>query len=166
MYWKIFKNSILLPKKDALFYLNRVPMGKTLLYILFLMHLAFLPNLIKFSKDLFQQYEHISYSLFVINVMVIYPFITVFIMITSVSTLSFLAWLFAKLLQRKLAYQYLWKITAYALTTPLLLYALIEICSLTYSLVVSIPFLILYFIIYKIIMIYPKRTNRSRVDFY
>lgn len=163
MYVKIFKHCLLLPKKDALFFLNRIPMEKTIIYILLLMHIAFLPNLIKFSADIFQQYENISYSLFFIGVLVLYPFLTVFIMVVSITAFSFLAFLLAKMLKRKLAYQYFWKITAYAFTTPLMLYAVIETFSLTNTIFVLIPFLVWVYMTVKITLVYPKKTKGGKL---
>lgn len=161
VYWNIFKNSLILPKKEALFFLNRVPMGKTILYILVLMHLTFLPNLFKVTNSTFQQIENISFSLYIINVIVLYPFFTILLMILSLTVFSFIALVLAKFLNRKLAYPYLWKITAYSLTVPLIIYAVLEILSITNSLLVIVPILYLYFVLYKIICIYPKKQRTA-----
>ena len=161
VYWNIFKNSLILPKKEALFFLNRVPMGKTILYILVLMHLTFLPNLFKVTNSTFQQIENISFSLYIINVIVLYPFFTILLMILSLTVFSFIALVLAKFLNRKLAYPYLWKITAYSLTVPLIIYAVLEILSITNSLLVIVPILYLYFVLYKIIRIYPKKQRTA-----
>ena len=119
----IIKLSAKLPNKQALFALNRVPMRDTLVYLFCLFFVLFLPYTITNMIEVYQ--NAISKSQLVLQVILFYPFFMMFLVIISISFLAVFALILRYLLGRKLAYQQLWKMTAYAILWPFVLYQVI-----------------------------------------
>lgn len=155
----ILKKSLLLPKKKALFELNRVNMRDTLSYTVCLMSLLFLPDIIKMIMNADQVYKGSLYSAYIIQILVFYPFLILFFAVAGISILTFFSTIITKLVKRKLAYHYLWKITSYALTYPVLIYTVLKLFHIDHVVLNQIPLINLFFITYKIILVYPKRSN-------
>ncbi|WP_226037296.1 DUF1189 family protein [Aquibacillus saliphilus] len=155
---KIGKQSIALPKKQAVFYLNRVSMRDTLVYIFLLIFIVFLPEGIKtlFAENSLQSELQ---SMYFLQMVLFYPLYIIFTGLMGISILAFFGLLLSTLLKRKLAYSHLWKMVAFALTIPLILTMLVSIIGVGYWLF-SVLFLFLFYVIlYKMIVVYPKRKN-------
>ena len=155
----ILKKSLLLPKKEALFQLNRVNMKDTLFYMVCLMILLFFPEVIKMIMNGDQVSEGSSYSTYIIQILVLYSLLILFMAVTGISILAFFSLIIAKLVKRKLAYHYLWKITVYAATYPVLIYMVLKLFQIDYVVVNQFPLIVLFLLIYKIILFYPKRSS-------
>lgn len=151
----IFRNSLLLPKKDALFKLNRISMRDTLVYIILLFLLLFLPDVINFVRNV-QDVKGEIPDVVIIQVLFLYPAITIFFTILIITVLAGISYLLRNILKRKLAYHQLWKMTSYALTWPIIIYLLIKVINLNQ--LFALPILILFFyLMTKMIQIYPKK---------
>ncbi|SET99500.1 Protein of unknown function [Salinibacillus kushneri] len=149
------KNSFLLPKKSALFRLNRISMRNTIVYISIILFLLFVPDVIQ----MIIQFEHtnIPRSMYILQLCVIYPFLIIFLAVTGISLLAGISYILKGILRRKLAYQQLWKMTAFALTTPLILHVLFK-HTIHFPLITNgLPLLVLYSIMYRMIITYPKK---------
>lgn len=153
----IFKQSIVLPKKEALFVLNRVSMRDTLTYIITLMFLLFIPEVVLMLVNL--EANQSNLSTYILQLIVFYPFFIVFFAISAVSLLAAISLVMKYWLKRKLLYQQLWKMTSFSLTLPLILYTILRYLSVGYLITNLLPLLLLYFLIYKMIVVYPKRRN-------
>ncbi|MRG85713.1 DUF1189 family protein [Salinibacillus xinjiangensis] len=150
------KNSFLLPKKEALFRLNRVSMRNTITYIVILLFLLFLPDVIQ-SVIHFEGNTDIPRSMYILQLVVMYPFLIIFLSVAGISLLALGSYLLKMIFNRKLIYQQLWKMTTFALTIPLILYTLLKHNVGTNGLVNVIPIIILYVLIGKMITVFPKR---------
>ncbi|MBB6452485.1 ABC-type multidrug transport system permease subunit [Salirhabdus euzebyi] len=148
------KNSLLLPKKEALFRLNRVGMLHTMTYLFVLMIVLFIPNLVNNIENLSRNEEK---SMYMLQVIVFYPFVIFFTMICLVSILTFLSFIISKLVKRKLTYQLLWKMTTFAITIPLLIHSIVSVIGYNNPGIIALLLLILYTLMYKMIIIYPKK---------
>ncbi|MFD2657580.1 hypothetical protein [Gracilibacillus thailandensis] len=155
----ILRNSAILPKKEAMFWLNRVSMRDTLVYLFLIFFISFLPNVILMIANFKQGQSHISYSQFLLQIIVFYPFFIMFIVVTGVSILTIGPWILKSFLQRKLAYQQLWKMTSFALLWPLIIYHLLFFTPLPTSIAFLVGLVLLYIILYQMILIYPKKRK-------
>lgn len=153
------KNSLRLPKKEALFRLNRVSMRNAISYIVVLLFLLFLPELILMMIHFQGEAEGLPKDMYILQLIVFYPFWIVFLAIAGVSVLAAVSVLIKNLLHRKLAYQQLWKMTAFALTIPLLVYILLDLLPLHPFIIHGIPLGGLYYLIWKMIEAFPKRRR-------
>ncbi|GAB2539159.1 DUF1189 family protein [Gracilibacillus alcaliphilus] len=153
----ILQKSASLPKKEALFWLNRVSMRDTLVYLFLLFFIVFLPNVILLILRYEAGLSHISYSQYLLQIIVFYPFFTMFLVVASISLLALGAWLWRTLLRRKLAYQQLWKMTGFALLWPLLLYQLLTFLPILDGFGMSAA--LLYFLLVRMIMVYPAKKS-------
>ncbi|WP_238389625.1 DUF1189 family protein [Virgibacillus sp. MSP4-1] len=151
------KNSFLLPEKKALFRLNRISMRNTIVYISVILFLLFIPDVLQMILH-FEDAE-IPRSMYALQLMVIYPFLIIFLAVSGISLLAGVSFLIKVLLRRRLAYQQLWKMTAFALTIPLLLHVLLKY-TVDYSFMINgVPLLVLYFLMYRMILVYPQRRR-------
>ncbi|MFD2637542.1 DUF1189 family protein [Piscibacillus salipiscarius] len=151
----ILKNSLLLPKKDALFKLNRMNMRDTLVFINLLFLILFLPDAIRFVQNVKDTNGSIP-DVVIIQVVFLYPALTIFLTTLIVTALAGISYLIRNSLNRKLAYHQLWKMTSYALTWPIIIFLFIKIFMLN-LLFILISIVIFLYLITKMILIYPKR---------
>ncbi|SER67224.1 hypothetical protein SAMN04487944_1085 [Gracilibacillus ureilyticus] len=161
--FSILKLCAKLPRKEALFQLNRVSMRDTLVYLFLLFFISFLPNVIINILTFEADESLLSYTQFLLQVIVSYPFLMMFLVITSISLLALIALIFRTLLQRKLAYQQLWKMTGFALLFPLICYHILFFTPLPDSIAVIISLIWLYVLLYQMIIIFPKKKVRREM---
>lgn len=150
-----FKNSLLLPKKDVIFRLNRVNMGYVIGYIFILMFIPLLLN----SPELISEREFtndVPLALYLVYLLFLYYLPLVVLCIMGISLLAAICMILRTLLHRKLSYRQLWKICTFVLTVPILLYLIVDLLHLNdwiLNLVLPIYFIIT---IVRMITIYPK----------
>ena len=156
----IFKQSLFLPKKEALFHLNRMSMRDTITYMVCLLLLLLSPDIVKMILDTEVAHGALPRSVYIVQIIVIYPLLIFFIVVAGVSILAVTAAIVKRVLGRKLAYHHLWKMTVYALTLPLIIYTVLKFLPIDHFVVNILPLLIFYFLIYKMILVYPKRIKR------
>ncbi|QGH35845.1 hypothetical protein GI584_18080 [Gracilibacillus salitolerans] len=155
----ILRKSAILPKKEAMFWLNRISMRDTLVYLFLLFFISFLPNIILMIANFEQGQSHISFSQFLLQIIVFYPFFMLFVVVTGISILAIGSWILKSFLQRKLAYQQLWKMTSFALLWPLIIYHLLFFTPLPTSIAFLVGLVLLYILMYQMISIYPKNRK-------
>ncbi|MFC4403063.1 DUF1189 family protein [Gracilibacillus xinjiangensis] len=156
----IIKSCAKLPQKKALFQLNRVSMRDTLVYLFLLFFISFLPNVILNIITFEADESVLSYTQFLLQMIVSYPFLMMFLVITSISVFAFFALIIRTVLKRKLAYQQLWKMTGFAMLFPLIFYHILFFTPLSNNIGFIISLVWLYVLIYRMIVIFPKKTMR------
>ncbi|MCA0972442.1 DUF1189 domain-containing protein [Halobacillus litoralis] len=149
-------NSFRLPKKEAMFHLNRKGITHTIGYLFLLLAILFLPDMIATIIRLDSDLTEVSRGLYLAQVFVFYPLLIIFLIIVGVSIFAGAALVMKNLLRRKLAYQQLWKMTAYASTIPLILSVILKNLFVPNSISAILFFGIFGFLMYKMITIYPK----------
>ncbi|MDV2581920.1 DUF1189 family protein [Alkalibacillus haloalkaliphilus] len=156
---RIFKSSLKLPSKKALFSLNRESMRDTMIYILVLMFLICLPDATRITYNYLIGERSIPVDLFITQLIIIYPFLVAFLMVAGVSLHAGIAYVTRSFMRRKLAFQQLWKMTAYALTIPVMLTIILRAFQLDSFLLLALPFILLHVLLYQMITVFPKRKT-------
>ncbi len=151
------KNSLLLPKKDAVFRLNRISMRDTIVYLFLFLFISFSPTFIIHPLLSVDLTTGKSLDLLLLQMIVLYPFLCVLLGIVGISMLAAGGLVITKLLQRKLRYQQLWKMSVFACTLPLIIYFVTALFSLQFSYLYVLLIIIFYIYILFMIRIYPKR---------
>ncbi|MFZ0371247.1 MAG: DUF1189 family protein [Halobacillus sp.] len=153
-------NSVRLPKKEAMFRLNRKGITSTIVYLFILMTILFLPDMIGTIIRLDSNLTEVSRGLYLVQVFVFYPMLIIFLILVGVSALAGAALLMTNQLDRKLTYQQLWKMTAYAATVPLVLSILLKNTPVPNGLSALIFFSLFIYIMFRMIIIYPKKKAK------
>lgn len=155
------KNSLRLPKKEAMFHLNRKGITQTIGYLFVLLFALFLPDMVFSIMYLETSVTEVSRGMYIVQFLVFYPLLIVFLILVGVSILAGGALLLCKALERKLSYQLLWKLTAYAATLPLILSVVLKYAAVPNVISALIFFILFSFYMYRMIIIYPKAPVRS-----
>lgn len=156
--WKAFKCSLLLPKRDAMFRLNRMGMGGTVSYLFILVFITCVPKGINTGLSGQSEFGNpVSPTLFILQFFVFYYLLFAFIMLIGLSILAAIGFGISKAIQRKLTYRQLWKMSAYAVTGPLLIYTLAESLAIDTGLIQTLLFLLTIALLFQMIRTFPKR---------
>lgn len=158
--WNSLLHSIKLPQKKSVFFLNRIGMDMTVIYLFILLAFASVPALleqISMNKQTDIQLHPFFLSIYFF---IFYYLILTIIVFSIISLIAYVWTLVARLLQRKLRFAILWKMTAYSTTIPFLLFTFISFFYPVshYFLLFSVFYIAI--ILLKIIFIYPKRKQR------
>lgn len=153
----ILKNSLQLPEQKALFRLNRISMRDTMVYALILTFILVLPDIF----HAFASYQEVDYfgmprELYFIQLIILYPATIFLFVVIGLSILAGIATLLRNMLHRKLAYQQLWKMTAFALTIPMAIYFVFRIFQIETIWINLLPLLIYFFLMIKMITVFPR----------
>ncbi|WP_456270989.1 hypothetical protein [Bacillus sp. AK031] len=151
----IYTNALRLPKKEARKNLTKTDLKGTMLYLLSLIILLFIPVLIQLLGADGREID----SIYLTQVLIVGPLFSIFGMLAGLSAVTILLVGFAKLAKRKLQYQYLWKMAAFSLPMPIIFAYLADLIFQNESLTVAIFALVFSFIHYKLIMAFPKRKH-------
>ncbi|MCM3740143.1 DUF1189 domain-containing protein [Oceanobacillus luteolus] len=157
-----FINSLKLPNKTAMFKLNRIGMDIVVVYLFILLFIVTLPQLIiqlRISEGLAGGLPFILKLIYFFMFYYLPLTIAVFIFI---SILAYIGIGFAKLMERKLRYQIVWKLIAFTTTVPFLIYMLLSsyfpisdrylFLAIIYSLILLV----------SMILKYPKRKVKKQ----
>jgi len=157
----VFFNSIKLPKKDAMFQLNRIGMDIAVLYMFILLAIISIPALIDRLTATDGLGADINIIFKLIYFFMFYYLPMCLIILISLSIVAYIGRGMAYLLKRKLRFSILWKMVAFSTTIPFLLYTILAFLlpiTDTYLLLAIIYSLVL---LIKMITIYPKRRERT-----
>jgi len=160
-FWNTVIQSLKLPQKKAVFALNRIGMDFTVFYLFLLLGLASLPAL---SDQIITNQTstfHMHTFFLLIYFFIFYYLIFVLIVFSVISIIAFIVTLFARYVQRKLRFSLLWKMTAFTTTIPLILFSFVSFFYPLNSFFLAIVIIYIFFILIKIILIYPKRRSRK-----
>lgn len=160
-FWNIFRESIKLPSKKALFKLNRTGMDLSVIYMFILTFISSLPSLIGQLTNGIEANLHISTFFLIIYFFIFHYLPITTIVMIGVSLIAFIALGITKIMKRKLRFAILWKMTAYTTTIPFLLFTILAfIFPLSnYFLMLSILYTLILLI--KMVSIYPQKRKRK-----
>ncbi|WP_042460212.1 DUF1189 family protein [Neobacillus dielmonensis] len=151
-----FVNSLMLPKKKAVLKINKIKISTSVIYFALLMLVITLPDLLKLTSSYDTQFNDLPRSVFMFQIVIFYPFQSIFTGILGISLVAAAGLLMNKLTHRKIKYALLWKMSLHASTTPLILYALIRnFFFVNFVISLLLILLVLYFL-YKMITVFPK----------
>lgn len=145
--------NLLLPIKRNYFQLNRIKTKDFFMYILFLHLLISLPNGIRLINTSIGNGNFAKEALLILFV---YPLSITLLGISGISLLALVGLIIKAVAKRKLVYQLLWKMTVYALTYPVMLYAFFDIIGIRHSLISLVGFIIFTTMLLNIVLAYPK----------
>jgi len=155
-FWSTFLNSLQLPKKQAVFALNRIGMDVAVVYMFILLAIASIPGLVdQISSNNAETQLHTFFLL--IFFFIFYYLVILIIVFSGLSLIAYIGTLIAKLAGRKLLFGLLWKMTAFATTIPLLAFTVLSFFLPLTTIFLIIANLFIFFVLIKIIFIYPKR---------
>ncbi|HEX7064306.1 MAG TPA: DUF1189 family protein, partial [Bacillales bacterium] len=144
------------PKKEPFFRLNRMRMSNAIVYLFCLMFIASIPGGVAFFLS--DHPADVPPTLFVLQFVFFYYVFFSFFGLLSLSVLALITLWLSKGLQRKLTYRQLWKMSAYAITLPLLLYTLAESLNVNNGFILSFLFLLSLGLVSRLITVFPKRS--------
>lgn len=156
-----FKHSIQLPRKEAMFKLNRTGMDIAVIYMFILLLFVSVPSLIDRLTATSGPATDLNLFFLIIYFFIFYYLPMTVIVFLLLSLVAYIGTVIAKLMQRKLRFSLLWKMSAYVSTVPFLIYTIIALlfpisdAYLWFALLYTLIFLI------KIITVYPKRKIRK-----
>ena len=157
---KILKESLLLPQKKAMFQLNRIGMDKIMIYLFILFMLASLPEFVSRLTSWTGLGGEMNFILQLIYFFMFYYLILSILLIGVISFIAYLGRGIVRLSNRKLYYGTLWKLTACAMTIPIIVFSFI-------SFIWPIPdwFLFIFFVypillLTRMIFLYPQKRIR------
>lgn len=160
IFWQTFLHSIQLPRKKAMFWLNRTGMDITVIYLFLLLLIFSVPSLAEQFTNTSGPGADLNLLFLVIYFFIFYYLPMAVIVFLLLALIAYIGTLFAKMTQRKLRFSLLWKMCVYLSTLPFLLYTIG-----VFLLPISDKFLwlvLLYTLIFlvRIITVYPKRRRR------
>ncbi|MGF2616111.1 hypothetical protein FZC84_10840 [Rossellomorea vietnamensis] len=149
---QIYINALKLPNKKARTFLNKTNLTYTLLYLFSLVIIINLPGFVEVYMN-----GSGEDALFLLQFLVLSPFFAAFAVLAGISLMTVLLVGVAAALQRKLKYQYLWKMAVFSLPLPILAaYAADLIVPLEW--LPAAAFLVIFLTIHlKLILDFPKR---------
>lgn len=161
IFFNVFLTSIKLPKKEAMFRLNRVGMDIAVIYMFILLAIISIPALIERLTTTEGLGADINIIFKLIYFFMFYYLPMSLIIFISLSVVAYIGRGITYVLKRKLRFSILWKMVAFTTTVPFLLYTILALLfpiSDTYLLLAIIYSLLL---LIKMITIYPKRRERT-----
>jgi hypothetical protein len=155
-------HSIKLPNKNAIFKLNRIGMDITVIYMFMLLAIVSVPSFI----DQWAGADNLTASMNLLF-FIIYFFIFFYLPLTVIvfiflSIIAYIAVKIAQVMGRKLRFSILWKMSAYAVTIPSVLYTGIALFVPVSNIFLLISILFIFILLLAIISVYPKRKKRQR----
>ncbi|MEH7381138.1 DUF1189 family protein [Bacillus sp. JJ1533] len=153
-------DSLRLPNKAAMKRLNKLEMRNTILFLLLLLFIVALPIEINLLLDDSYKESDIPQNIYVIQILLFYPFLMLFLGIAGISVLAGLGVGVSKLTHRQLKFQFLWKMCAFALTKPIIIFAVANLLIGTHWIINAIVTILLFYTILRMIFHYPKRVKK------
>lgn len=148
-----------LPEKTAMKRLNRLEMRNTLVFLLLLLFILALPIEINLLLDESYKENDIPQNVYFIQVLLFYPFLMLFLGILGISLVAGVGVAVSRLVHRQLKFQFLWKMCAFALTKPIIIFAVANLFIGTHWVVNAIVFILLFYTVLRMIFHYPKRKK-------
>lgn len=151
--WSMFVNSLQLPKKQAVFTLNRVGMDVVVFYLFIFIAISSIPSYVHQYID----NEKLSIFIFTIFFFIFHYLVVLIVIFTMISIIAGILKFIASLVKRKLHYSILWKMTASATTIPFILYTIIAFFYDVELIFIIVAAVFILIIVTKTIFIYPRR---------
>ncbi|GAA0437135.1 hypothetical protein GCM10008983_12340 [Lentibacillus halophilus] len=160
IFLRIFINSLKLPAKQTIFQLNRIGMDYAVLYLFILMLITSMPSLISRMQTAGEPGATMNPLIIIIYFFIFYYLPLTVMVVLLISLMAYIGTKTAKLLQRKITFPILWKITVYTTSLPFILFSVLALFfPLDDSwLALFVPYSLIFLL--KIITVYPKRKKR------
>lgn len=161
IFLKVFIESLKLPRKKALFTLNRTGMDIVVVYLFILLLFVSIPPLIDRINETqignvdVQKFFRIIYFFF------FYYLPLNVIVFAFISGIAYIGKVISYVLNRKLHYSLLWKMTAYATTTPFVIYTILALIFPIPESVLWVGIIYTLLMLLRLITIYPRRRTRT-----
>ncbi|HLR40726.1 MAG TPA: DUF1189 family protein, partial [Virgibacillus sp.] len=127
IFLQTFTHSIQLPRKDAMFKLNRTGMDIAVIYMFMLLVFVSIPSLIDRLTATSGPGTDLNLFFLIIYFFIFYYLPMTVIVFLLLSLVAYIGTGIAKLMQRKLRFSLLWKMSAYLSTVPFLIYTLVAL---------------------------------------
>ncbi|WP_142255402.1 DUF1189 family protein [Bacillus sinesaloumensis] len=154
-----FIDSLRLPNKAAMKRLNKLEMRHTILFLLSLLLVIALPIEINLLLDDSYKESEIPQNIYIIQILLFYPFLMLFLGIAGISVLAGIGVGVSKLVHRHLKFQFLWKMCAFALTKPIIIFSVANVLIGTHWIVNTVIYVLLFYTILRMIFHYPRRVK-------
>ncbi|MFD2627356.1 hypothetical protein [Oceanobacillus kapialis] len=155
----VFLQSLKLPSKKATFQLNRVGMDIAILYMFILLILVSIPAFINRLAGNSGISADMNIVFLIIYFFIFYYLPLVIFVCIGLSAISYIGVGIAKLMDRKLQFPLLWKMSVFIATIPFILYMIIALLIPVDDVLLGVFFLYIFIMLYIIIRIYPKRRK-------
>src|SRR5699024_6981924 len=161
VFWDAFIQSLQLPKRKAVFALNRIGMDVVVVYLFIFLAIASIPGLIvQLTSNQVDTNIEIHTFFLLIFFFIFYYLIILLVVFTGISIIAYLGAFFATQTNRKLQFGLMWKMTAFATTIPLVTFTILSFFIPLSTIFLSVASIFILLILLKIILIYPKRKAR------
>lgn len=150
--WRIFLNSIKLPRKKPMFVLNRTGMDWAIIYLCVLAIIASIPGLL--TSDQFDFGLNLVFRL--IYFFIFYYIPLLIMLMIGLSGLSLIAQLLAKWQMRKFRFQTLWKLAIYSATWPVI-FCTVFAWNIAQWILLLVSSIFIIILLQWMIRLYPKR---------
>ncbi|MFD2752134.1 DUF1189 family protein [Virgibacillus siamensis] len=161
IFLQAFLHSIRLPKKQAMFKLNRIGMDITVVYMFILIFIISLPSFVNRLTSAEGLGADMPFLMHLVYFFMFYYLPLTIMLFLLISLIAYVGTLIAKALNRKIRFSILWKMTAYTTTIPFLVYAIVAMIFPVSDSYIWIFIIYSMLFIIKIITVYPKRKKRK-----
>ncbi|MBY7145140.1 DUF1189 family protein [Virgibacillus sp. NKC19-3] len=161
IFLQAFLHSIKLPRKKAIFKLNRIGMDITIIYMFILLLLVSIPSLIEQLTVTEGQSADLNFIFMLIYFFMFYYLPMTIIVFLMLSLIAYIATIIAKGMRRKLHFSILWKMSAYTTTIPFILYSVIALLFPVSDMFLLLSLIYTIVLLIMIISVYPKRKVKA-----
>lgn len=158
---RAFLHSMQLPKKKALFQLNRIGMDITIVYMFILLAIVSVPSLIDSFLAPEGSFTQINAFFALVYFFFVYYLSLIGIVFVFLSIIAYIGTGLATLLKRKIRFAILWKLCAFATTIPFLLYTVIAFFHPVSRFFLWLFIAYIFLFLFKMITVFPQRKKRA-----
>lgn len=156
---QVFLQSLKLPSKQATFSLNRVSMDVTIIYMFILLILVSIPAFIDRIVENSGVSAELNIAFLIIYFFIFYYLPMAVFVCIGVSIIAYIGLRLAKLMERKLQFPLLWKMSVFIATIPFIIYTIIALLLPVDDMLLGAFFVYILIMLFFIISIYPKRRK-------
>lgn len=159
IFWQTFLHSIQLPRKKAMFWLNRTGMDIAVIYLFFLLLFISAPSLLDRLMAVNGPGADLGLLFLVIYFFIFYYLPMAVIVFLLLALIAYSGTLIARFTNRKLRFSLLWKMSVYLSTVPFLLYTISAFLLPISDSLLWIALLYTFLFLIKLITLYPNRRR-------
>ncbi|AVR01003.1 hypothetical protein OBCHQ24_19045 [Oceanobacillus iheyensis] len=156
---QVFLQSLKLPSKKATFSLNRVSMDVAIIYMFILLILVSIPAFIDRIVENSGVSAELNIAFLIIYFFIFYYLPMAVFVCIGVSIIAYIGLRLAKLMERKLQFPLLWKMSVFIATIPFIIYTIIALLLPVDDMLLGAFFVYILIMLFFIISIYPKRRK-------
>ncbi|CDO04833.1 hypothetical protein OPHB3_1870 [Oceanobacillus picturae] len=156
---QVFLQSLKLPSKKATFSLNRVSMDIAIIYMFILLILVSIPAFIDRIVENSGVSAELNIAFLIIYFFIFYYLPMAIFVCIGISLIAYIGLGLAKLMERKLQFPLLWKMSVFIATIPFIIYTIIALLFPVDDMLLGAFFVYILIMLFFIISIYPKRRK-------